>query len=63
MEIVDVSTTEEGVCNPEYEGWQYARIEVTFSGDKFPREVGYIKVFKDSEVFDKVREALENICL
>jgi len=57
--IVNVSTTEECVLNPKYEGWRYARIEVYIEGEHYPQEVGYIRVYDNPKLFEAIRDKLE----
>jgi len=59
MNITNISTIEEMVMNPKYEGWRYARIEVIIEGQQYPVECGYIKVFNDDLLFDTIREKIE----
>jgi len=52
MKITYIDLTEEVVLNPEYKGWRMARIEVWVEGEKWPYEVGRIKVFKNDKLFE-----------
>jgi len=56
VKVIQVDTVEEIVLNPKYKGWRMARIEVLVEGQTY--EVGRIKVFRNDELFDVVREKL-----
>lgn len=62
MEIVDISTTEEMVLNPEYVGLRHARIEVYVEDEHYPIECGVIRVWNNDGLFERLRELIEG-CL
>lgn len=59
--IIDISTTEDFVMNPEFEGWRYARIEVYIKGQHYPVECGYIKIYNNNLLFEAIRDKIENL--
>lgn len=61
MKITCISTVEEFVLNPDYNGLRVARIEVWTDNPKqhYAYEPGQIKVWNDDELFMAVRDYLE----
>lgn len=53
-----LTTTEEAVLNPAFFGMQQCRIEIL--GDKYPEDIGSLRIYGHPDIFDKLRNAIES---